>query len=57
MNKRKIYVITGSAFVLAGCFFGAGAVNHILNTGEGILSSVLLALGCFCAAALFLKKK
>lgn len=57
MNKRKIYIIIGLAFILAACLFVVGTVNHILNTEEGIVSSVLLALGCICAAIAFLRKK
>ena len=54
MNKNKILCIIFAA--AAGCYT-AGTINHILNTGEGILSSVLLALGCLCLSFAFYKKK
>lgn len=53
-KKRTIYLIIGILFIIAACCFIAGAVNHILNTGEGVLSSVLLALGCASLAFAFL---
>jgi len=53
MKNRKILCIL---FVLAGCCFLAGTVNHLLRTKEGIVSSALLAAGCFCAAYAFRKK-
>lgn len=56
-DKRKIYLVVGLLFVIASCLFIIGTVNHILNTGEGIMSSILLALGCACGAVVFLKKK
>ena len=54
MNKYKVLCIL---FALAACFFVAGTINHIINTGEGVLSSVLLALGCLCMSFAFYKKK
>ena len=54
MNKNKVLCIM---FALAACCFIAGTINHILSTGEGILSSILLALGCLCASFAFYKKK
>lgn len=57
MKKRKIYILIGFAFILSACFFAAGTVNHILNTREGVVSSILLALGSICAAIVFFKKK
>ena len=54
MNLNKLLPIL---FTLAGICFLAGTVNHIVNTGEGILSSALLAAGCFCLAFSFVKKK
>lgn len=53
MNKYKWL---GLLFALAGICFAAGTVNHILHTGEGVVSSILLALGCFCLAFAFYKK-
>ena len=47
MKRYKVLFIL---FAIAACCFAIGTVNHILNTGEGILSSLLLALGCLCAA-------
>ena len=52
MNKYKLLSIM---FLLAGVCFVAGTVNHLLNTKEGIVSSVLLALGCFCLSFSFYK--
>ena len=54
MNKDKLLCII---FALAGCCFIAGTVNHILNTGEGVLSSIFLALGCLCVSFVCYKKK
>ncbi len=56
-DQRKLYLIVGILFVIASCFFIIGAVNHILNTGEGVVPPILLALGCACGAVVFLKKK
>ena len=53
MNKYKWI---GILFALAGCCFAVGTVNHLLNTGEGVVSSILLALGCFCLAFAFYKR-
>ncbi len=54
MSKNKLLCIL---FGIASCYFIAGTINHILHTGEGILSSILLALGCLCASFVFYKKK
>lgn len=54
MNKNKLLC---ALFALAAVCFAAGAVNHLLNTGEGVLSSVLLAAGCLCGAVVFCKKR
>ncbi len=54
MNKYKVLCIM---FAIAACCFILGTINHILNTGEGILSSILLALGCLCMSFAFYKKK
>ena len=54
MNPNKLLCIL---FSLAGICFLFGTLNHILHTGEGILSSLLLAAGCFCFAYFFSKKK
>ena len=51
----KKYKILCMVFALAACCYTAGTINHILNTGEGILSSVLLALGCLCLSFSFYK--
>ena len=54
MKKNKIL---GTLFLVAALCFTAGTINHIVNTGEGILSSALLAAGCLCGAfACFIKK-
>ena len=50
MNIRKMLCLL---FVLAACCFLAGALNHIFHTGEGVVSSFLLAAGCLCAAVVF----
>ncbi len=52
MNKYKILCI---GFALAACCYIVGTINHILNTGEGILSSVLLAAGFLCLSFAFYK--
>ena len=54
MNKYKMLSIM---FELAACCFIIGTINHILNTGEGIVSSILLAVGCLCMSYAFHKKK
>ena len=54
MNIRKLLCIL---FLLAAFCFLAGTINHIVNTGEGILSSALLTAGCLCFAFVFHKKK
>lgn len=47
MKKNKLLAVL---FGAASLLFFAGTVNHILNTGEGIASSLFLALGCMCIA-------
>ena len=54
MKTNKILSIL---FALAACCFLAGTFNHIINTHEGWISSILLACGCLCAAIVFYKKK
>ena len=54
MNINKVLSIL---FMLAACFFVVGTVNHMVNTHEGWLSSLLLAGGCLCGAVMFYKKK
>ena len=54
MKLNKILCVL---FVIATCCFLAGTVNHIVNTHEGWLSSLLLAGGCLCGAFVFYKKK
>lgn len=54
MNKYKVLCIM---FALAAVCFIAGTINHIVNTGEGTISSLLLALGCICMSIAFYKKK
>lgn len=53
----KINKILCIPFVIAACCFLAGTVNHIVNTHEGWLSSLLLAGGCLCGVVVFYKKK
>ena len=57
MKEKKIHYIVGIIFIIAACCFTAGTINHIMNTGEGVISSILLALGCVCGAIVFLRKK
>ena len=54
MKTNKILCIL---FVLATCCFLAGTVNHIINTHEGWVSSLLLACASLCGAVVFYKKK
>lgn len=44
-------------FAVASLCFFAGTINHIVNAGEGIISSLLLALGCLCFFVAFYKNK
>lgn len=53
-NKNKLLSIL---FAIASVCFFAGTINHIVNTGEGIISSLLLALGCLCLSVAFYKKQ
>ncbi len=53
----KINKILCILFVIAACCFLAGTVNHIVNTQEGWLSSLLLALACLCGAFVCYQKK
>ena len=53
----KKYKVLCTVFALAACCFVAGAINHIVNTGEGIVSSLLLAAGCLCASVACYKQK
>ncbi len=54
MRKQKVLCIL---FTIAACCFLAGTVNHLVNSREGWLSSLLLAGGCLCGAIVFYKKK
>ncbi|MBQ5328689.1 MAG: hypothetical protein J6J15_05880 [Oscillospiraceae bacterium] len=54
INKNKLLSIL---FAIASVCFFAGTINHIVNTGEGIISSLLLGLGCLCFAIAFGKAK
>ena len=57
ISAIKINKILFALFLAAaGCFLG-GTVNHIVNTNEGWVSSLLLAVGCLCGAFAFYKKK
>lgn len=53
--QMKKYKLLSICFALAGCCYIAGTINHILNTGEGILSSALLGAGFLCLAFAFYK--
>ena len=54
MKRNKILFVL---FLAAALCFLVGTVNHIVNTREGWISSLLLAGGCLCAAVVFYKKK
>lgn len=54
INRNKFLCIL---FAIASVCFFAGTINHIVNTGEGIISSLLLALGCLCLSVAFYKNK
>ena len=43
-------------FLFAALCFLAGTINHIVNTNENWVSSLLLAGGCLCGAYVFYKK-
>lgn len=53
MRRSRLLCIL---FLLAALCFAAGTVNHLLYTGEGVLSSSLLMLGCLCGAFACYKK-
>lgn len=54
MNRfKKVAVL----FAFAAVCFAAGTVYHIVSTGEGILSSICLALGCACFSYVFFNIK
>ena len=53
----KINKILFVLFLAAACCFLGGTVNHIVNTHEGWVSSLLLAAGCICGAFVFYRKK
>ena len=54
MKTKKMFCFL---FAAASCCFFIGTINHIVNTGEGIISSLFLAFGCLCLAIAFGKKK
>ncbi len=53
MKNKLVFIL----FILAACCFTAGAINHSFNTGEGVVSSILLAAGCTCMAVVFYIRK
>ena len=53
----KIHKILFALFLAAACCFLGGTVNHIVNTNEEWVSSLLLSVGCLCGAFAFYKKK
>jgi len=53
MNINKLL---GILFAVATCCFLAGTINHVVNTHEGWISSLLLAVGCLCGTVVFFKK-
>ena len=54
MNTNKVLC---ALFALAAFCLLAGTLNHIINTHESWLSSLLLAGGCLCGAIVFYKKE
>ncbi|MBP3657404.1 MAG: hypothetical protein J6K32_12015 [Clostridia bacterium] len=44
-------------FLLAALCFAAGAVNHLLHSENGALSSAFLSLGCLCLSYACHQKK
>ena len=54
INKNKLLCVL---FALASLCFFAGTVNHIINESGGMISSLLLALGCLCFSVAFYKTK
>jgi len=53
----KINKILCILFLIAAICFFAGTINHIVNTHEGWLSSLMLTGGCLCLALVCYKKK
>lgn len=53
MKTKKILCVL---FAAASCCFFAGTVNHMINESGGVISSLLLALGCLCISVAFYKK-
>ena len=52
----NIYKVLCVLFALAaGCFI-SGTINHVMSTGEGVVSSIFLSLGCIFLAHTFYKK-
>lgn len=47
MKKTKILAFV---FFIAACCYAIGTVNHIVNTGESVMSSMLLTVGFLCIA-------
>lgn len=54
MKTNKILIIL---FLIASICFLAGTINHIVNTHEDWLSSLLLAFGSLCMAYGLYRKK
>ena len=52
-TKKPLMVL----FLLAAVCFFAGTINHIFNTKEGWISSLLLSCGSLCMAYGLYKKK
>ena len=54
MNRFKTVAVL---FAFAALCFAAGTVYHIVSSGEGIVSSICLALGCACLSYVFFRMK
>ncbi len=52
MNK----IVCAVLIIAAGCFL-SDTFNHIVSTGKGWLSPLLLTCGCLCGAFVFFEKK
>lgn len=53
MNKCKVLCIV---FTQAASYFIARTIKHIVNTGECVITPILLALGCICISSIFHKR-
>ena len=54
MKTKKLLMVL---FLLAAVCFFAGTINHIFNTKEGWISSLLLGCGSLCISLSLYKNK